>query len=50
MKKDIQITVRIPAELRDKLQALADADHRKLAAYITLVLERHVAISGGDQR
>lgn len=50
MKKDIQVTVRIPSELRDKLQVLADADHRKLAAYITLILESHVAMNDVKKR
>ena len=42
MKKDVQLTIRVSTELRETLQALADADHRKLAAYVTLVLEEHV--------
>lgn len=42
MKKDVQISIRIPTELRDALQALADTDRRKLAGYITVVLEQHV--------
>lgn len=43
MKKDVQISIRISAELRDKLKKLAEADRRALAGYITIVLEQHVA-------
>lgn len=43
MKKDAQVVVRMPSELRDKLRKLAEADKRALAAYITIVLEQHVA-------
>lgn len=32
----------VPASLKDDLQALADADRRKLGPYIQLVLEAHV--------
>ena len=42
MKKDVQIGVRMPSELRDQLKKLAAADKRSLAAYIVLVLEEHV--------
>lgn len=41
-KRDAQITVRIPAELRDELQHLAEAEHRSLASYIALALAKHV--------
>lgn len=34
---------RIPRWLKDELQALADADRRKLGPYVQLVLEEHVA-------
>lgn len=43
MKKDVQIGVRMTAELRDKLKALAEGDKRTLASYITILLEQHVA-------
>lgn len=43
MKKDSQVVVRMPSELREKLKILAEIDSRTLAAYITLVLEQHVA-------
>lgn len=42
MKKDVQLSIRVPAELRDELLELAAADKRKLAGYITIVLEQHV--------
>jgi predicted DNA-binding protein len=42
MKKDVQIGVRMTAELRDRLKRLAEADKRSLASYITVVLEEHV--------
>lgn len=42
MKKDVQLSIRVPAELRDELLELATADKRKLAGYITIVLEQHV--------
>ena len=38
----ISYTLRIPEELRDALQALADADKRTLANYVQMVLEAHV--------
>lgn len=42
MKKDVQVTVRLPAALRDALKDAAEADKRTLASYITLALEDHV--------
>jgi len=41
--KDTQMAYRIPRWLKDELQALADADRRKLGPYVQLVLEEHVA-------
>lgn len=41
-----KVILRLPESLKAKLEALADADSRKLAAYIRLVLERHVASKG----
>ncbi|MBO0764291.1 MAG: hypothetical protein J2P50_06860 [Hyphomicrobiaceae bacterium] len=37
------VTIRLGKSAKAGLQALADADHRKLASYLTLVLERHLA-------
>lgn len=42
MKKDTSVNVRLTSELRDELQRLADADDRKLSAYIALLLAAHV--------
>lgn len=42
-----KVILRLSDSLKAKLQALADADNRKLAAYIRLVLERHVSARGG---
>lgn len=36
------VTIRLTPSLRAALQALADADKRKFASYLTLVLEEHV--------
>ena len=41
MKRDTQISIRLPSELRATLQRLADADKRSLASYIMLVLDEH---------
>ena len=40
--KTAPLNYRIPAELKDGLQKLADADRQKLGPYIQLVLEAHV--------
>jgi hypothetical protein len=37
------ITVRLSKTMKAELQALADADSRKLASYLTLILQRHLA-------
>jgi predicted transcriptional regulator len=42
MKKDTSVNVRLTSELRAELQSLADADDRKLSAYIERVLQAHV--------
>ena len=36
------ITIRLGKSAKARLQALANADKRKLASYLTLVLERHL--------
>lgn len=41
MKRDVQIGVRITSELKKRLERLAEADQRKLADYIRIVLEKH---------
>jgi hypothetical protein len=35
------VTIRMTPALKAALQALADADRRKLASYLSLVLEEH---------
>jgi len=42
MKRDRQTTIRISEDALEALQELADSDSRPLAAYIRLVLERHI--------
>lgn len=45
MITDTKITMSIsgvPQELKQKLEALAEQDRRKLSAYICLLLEKHV--------
>jgi hypothetical protein len=37
------VTIRLGKSTKAGLQALADSDHRKLASYLTLVLEQHLA-------
>ena len=41
MKKDASVTLRLPSDLRERLQKLADADERDLSAYVRRALERH---------
>jgi hypothetical protein len=36
------VTIRLSESMKADLQALADADSRKLASYLTLVLQRHI--------
>jgi predicted transcriptional regulator len=48
--RDAHLSVRVPADLKDKLQQLADADHRTLASYIMWALQKHVErIEKGDK-
>lgn len=42
MKKDTSVNVRLTSALKAELQHLADADARKLSAYIERVLQAHV--------
>jgi hypothetical protein len=42
LKKNSQISVRIPDVVHDELKRLAEDDHRSLASYIALVLTKHV--------
>lgn len=43
MKKDAQISIRLPSQVLDELKALADADQRKVSDYISVLLVKHVA-------
>lgn len=49
MKKDTSVNIRITSELRAELQHLADADGRKLSAYIERVLIAHVDIAKAQE-
>lgn len=40
--KDAVLSYRVPAALKADLQKLADADRRKLGAYVQIILEEHV--------
>jgi predicted DNA-binding protein len=40
--KQSVIITRVPSELKQKLQKLADNDNRKLGDYVRLTLSRHV--------
>ncbi len=42
MPSPIPVSVRMPPELKEALQALAAADKRPLSNYVVLVLEEHV--------
>ena len=41
-KLNVTLHIRVSERIAEALKRLADADHRKLAPYIGLVLERHV--------
>jgi hypothetical protein len=40
------VTIRLTASLKAALQAMADADRRKLASFLSLVLEEYVEKAG----
>lgn len=42
-------TLRIPAEMRTNLDQRARAERRTLANYVTVVLERHLAVEESRQ-
>ncbi len=48
MKKDTSVNIRLTTELRAQLQRLAEADDRKLSAYVELVLKEHVRAQLGS--
>jgi predicted transcriptional regulator len=49
MSKMASLSYRVPAELKAALKKLAEADRRKLGAYVQLVLEEHVERSSGGK-
>lgn len=48
VKDTAQIATRVAAEDYAALQALADADHRSVAAYVRLVLKNHLRETGAE--
>jgi hypothetical protein len=46
MVKDNRLSIRIPTVLREKIQRLADDDHRSLNDKIVMILEAHLARGG----
>ena len=43
MKRDAQVSIRLPSEILKELRDLADAERRTLANYVVVVLEQHLA-------
>jgi predicted DNA-binding protein len=43
------VTIRLSETMKAELQKLADEDSRKLASYLTLVLQRHLAEKKGEK-
>jgi predicted DNA-binding protein len=43
MKRDGRISIRLPMQTIDALQALADREKRTLADYVRLTLDAHIA-------
>lgn len=44
--KETSINLRISKATREALERLAEADKRKLSAYVALVLDHHVDVMG----
>lgn len=44
----IYLHLRVPAEMKESLQSLADADRRKLSDYIRIILEDHINKKCGE--
>ena len=42
--KTEQLGIRISSEMKSKLEALAEKDHRTLSNYIELILANHIGI------
>jgi predicted DNA-binding protein len=49
-KKSMVVSVRLSPEVHARLQALARADKRKLASYLTIVLEEHLERTEAEAR
>jgi predicted DNA-binding protein len=49
MKRDGKISIRLPMQTIETLQALADAEKRSLADYVRLALEAHLVRAGSKQ-
>lgn len=48
-KKTKQMTIRLPIQVYERARELAEADRRKVATWVALVIERWVvAQQGGD--
>lgn len=50
LPRDQRITFRLPKDLKDRLQELADADRRTLGDYIYILLDRAVSKINQNQR
>lgn len=48
MKRDSQLTIRLPSELHDRLRELAAGDMRTLAGYVVKLLQDHAAATDQD--
>lgn len=42
-REPVKLTIRIPAELHEQAVALAEADHRSLASWLIVAVERAIA-------
>lgn len=50
MAKTVTISLRITPELKEKLQAAAEADRRSMSQFIEIVLEERVAAPAKSSR
>jgi predicted DNA-binding protein len=47
-KQTRQMTIRLPVDVYERARELAEADRRKVATWVALVIERWVDQQGGD--
>ena len=47
-KQTKQMTIRLPVEVYERARELAEADRRKVATWVALVIERWVDQQGGS--